>query len=328
MTNARSSQRVLVTGVTGQDGSYLAEQLVRAGHTVFGLVRPGRSAPIAGVTLVEGDMRDPDSLVRAVEISAPDEIYNLAAETFVPASWNDSAGVHEANALGVEHLAAAMRGTRARLCHASSAEIFGPPTGSPQNEDHPILAETPYGLAKAHAHRVVAELRERGAFACSAILFNHESPRRPPSFVTRKITMAVARIARAQKTRIARGESEKLVIGSLASARDWGYAPEYMEAMQLMMHAPEPRDYVVATGRPTTVARFAELAFAHAGLDWRAHVVSDPAFVRAGDTEARIGDASRIARDLGWSARTGVEELVRIMVDAELAAGDPATTSS
>jgi GDPmannose 4,6-dehydratase len=313
----RDTRRVLITGVAGQDGSCLAEQLLAAGDRVTGLVLPGQAADLPGVHIVEGDLRDLPSLVRAIETAAPDEIYNLAAATFVPGSWENPDETNTINALGVENLVGAMQScaSSARLCHASSAEIFGPPTGRPQDEDHPMLAATPYGLAKAQAHRFIAGLRAGGVFACSAILFNHESPRRPPSFVTRKITMAAARAHRA-------GDSdgkEKLVLGSLDAARDWGYAPEYVTAMRMMLRSETPRDYVIATGRATTVGHFADLAFARVGLDWRRHVVSDPAFVRAGDSEARIGDPSRIRRELGWQATTTVEDLVRIMVDADLA---------
>ncbi|HXC51653.1 MAG TPA: GDP-mannose 4,6-dehydratase [Candidatus Limnocylindrales bacterium] len=307
-------RRIFITGVAGQDGWYLAQQLAGAGHLVTGLVLPGQQADAEEIRTIEGDLRDVDSLVRAIDAAAPDEIYNLAAATFVPASWEAPDETRTVNALGVRNLVAAMlrAAPSARLCHASSAEIFGPPTGRPQDEDHPMLAASPYGLAKAEAHKLIAETRAGGVFACSAILFNHESPRRPPSFVTRKITMAAARIARGLG-------KEPVALGNLRAARDWGYAPEYVEAMQRMLAAGEPRDYVVATGRATTVGRFAELAFARAGLDWRQHVVSDPVHEREGDSEARIGNPSRIERELGWKAATSVEALVRIMVDADLA---------
>ena len=312
------ARRVLVTGASGQDGFYLCGQLAREGAKVFALVRPGRASETPAVTAIEGDLRDPASLRRAVETAAPDEVYNLAAATFVPDAANNAAAVEDVNALGVERLAAALRdcGSAARLCQASSAEIFGPPTGRPQNEDHPLLATTVYGRAKARAGRLIAALRERGDFACSAILFNHESPRRPPAFVTRKITMAAARIARGLETR--------LVLGNLGAARDWGYAPEYTEAMRMMMRGDAPRDYVVATGRAATVREFAALAFARVGLDWSEHVDSDAPLQRNDDQAARIGDPSRIANDLGWKARTSLEQLVAIMVDADLALVDSA----
>ena len=313
-TSHRATRRVLLTGTTGQDGYYLARQLVDEGATVFGLVRPGHAGAAEGVTLLEGDMRDASSLRRAVDAAEPEEVYNLAAATFVPGSWAEPALTDDVNAGGVERLAAALRecGAPLRLCHASSAEIFGAPTGRPQGEDDALAPVTPYGESKARAHRFVARLRaEHGLFACSAILFNHESPRRPAHFVTRKITMAAARIAR--------GLEQKLVLGNLDAARDWGYAPEYMDAMRLMMRAPVARDHVVATGRACTIRDFARLAFARVGLDWERYVVSEAALTRVGDDLARIGNPSRIARDLGWKATTSVEELVAIMVDADLA---------
>lgn len=307
-------RRVLITGISGQDGWYLSRRLLADGCRVFGLVRPGRLFAADGVETLEGDLRDAASLRRAVQRARPDEVYHLAAMTFVPGAAENPAAVHEVNALGIERLAAAIAdcSAQARLVHASSAEIFGPPTGLPQDEDHPLLADSAYGLAKVHAHRFVARLRdEGGAFACSAILFNHESPRRPPAFVTRKITMAAARIAR--------GLQDTVALGDLDAARDWGYAPEYMDAMVRMARAAAPRDYAVATGRAATVGQFAALAFARVGLDWRRHVVSDPALVRSGDRRARIGNASRIACDLGWKSTTSLEELVAIMVDADVA---------
>jgi GDPmannose 4,6-dehydratase len=311
---SRSPRRVLVTGVTGQDGSYLAEQLLAEGATVFGFVLPGNSDPVAGVVRLEGDLCDLSSVRRALDEAAPDDVYNLAAATFVPGSWADPSLHRQVNADGARHLVQAIRecGAPVRLCHASTAEIFGAPDGTAKDEATPIAPVTPYGEAKAEAHRAVTELRERdGAFACSAILFNHESPRRPPHFVTRKITQAAARIAC--------GLEDSLLLGDLGAARDWGYAPEYMTAMRLMLEAGTPRDYVIATGRAATVGDFVRLAFERAGLDWQPYVKTDPAFVRSDDTLARIGDASLIARELGWKARTTLEEIVALMVDADLA---------
>ncbi len=312
-TSSRATRRVLVTGVTGQDGSYLAEQLLADGCSVFGLVLPSDRDPVRGVVRLEGDLCDPSSVRSALAAAAPDEVYNLAAATFVPGSWADPSLNRRINALGAQNLFDAIRerGQAVRLCHASTAEIFGAPDGTAKNEQAAIAPATPYGEAKAEAHRAVTELRERhGVFACSAILFNHESPRRPPHFVTRKITMAAARIACGLET--------SLSLGDLAAARDWGYAPEYTTAMRMMLAAAEPRDYVLATGRAATVGDFVRLAFERAGVDWERHVTTDPAFVRGGDTFARIGDASRIARELGWKATTTLEELVRLMVDSDL----------
>lgn len=313
-SDRRASRRVLLTGATGQDGWYLAQQLLQNGAAVYGLVRPGdRDEVASGVTTLEGDLRDASSVRRAIDAAEPDEVYNLAAATFVPGSWDAPDVVLDVNAGGLERIVDAIRasGAPVRLCHASSAEIFGAPTGKPQSEDTPLAPVSPYGESKARAHRVVEKAREaHGLFACSAILFNHESPRRPPHFVTRKITLAAARIAS--------GSNETLALGNLDAARDWGYAPEYMTAMRRMMAAQHPRDYVIATGRAATVADFARLAFEHVGLDWHRHVTTDPAFVRSGEELARVGDPSRIRRDLGWAATTTLEELVALMVDSDV----------
>jgi GDPmannose 4,6-dehydratase len=309
----RSPRRILITGVTGQDGSYLAEQHLAEGSTVFGLVLPTDKDPVAGVVRLEGDLCDAASVRRALDAARPDEVYNLAAATFVPGSFADPSLHRRINADGARNLFEAVResGAPVRLCHASTAEIFGAPDGIAKNEQSPIAPVSPYGESKAEAHRALTELRERhGVFACSAILFNHESPRRPPHFVTRKITQAAARIAC--------GLDDSVALGDLGAARDWGYAPEYTAAMRKMLAAGEPRDYVLATGRAATVGDFVRLAFEHAGLDWQRHVTTDPTLVRGGDTLARVGDASRIARDLGWKAETTLEELVGIMVDADL----------
>lgn len=308
-----SPRRVLVTGISGQDGSYLADQVLADDAEVFGLVQPGHGSVPEGVQLLEGDLRDLSSLQRAVAACRPDEVYNLAAATFVPGSLADPAETDAINSLGVENLAAALASgaATARLCHASSSEIFAPATGRPCREDDALAPNTPYGESKARAHRFIAGLRERGVFACSAILFNHESPRRPARFVTRKITMAAARIAR--------GLQRTVTLGNLEAVRDWGYAPEYMEAMRLMVRADVARDYVVATGRAATVRDFARLTFAYVGLDWEEHVLQDPALMRSTDATLRVGDPSRIRHELGWQATTTLEELVRIMVDADLA---------
>jgi len=312
--------RVLVTGSTGQDGSYLCRSLIAEGAVVFGMVGPEQEsnatfARTEGVHYVDGDLRDAPSLRRALEQARPDEVYNLAAVTFVPSSWRDPGAIFDVNSLGVARLLAAIHdcGAPIRFCQASSAEIFGSSSsGQPRDEETPLRPDNPYGVSKAHAHRLVAHAREaHGLPACSAILFNHESPLRPAHFVTRKITLAVARIAR--------GLDRELVLGNLDAARDWGYAPEYMDALRLMLRAREPRDYVVATGRAASVRDFANLAFAHVGLDWREYVRTDDSLQRSQDCSVRIGNASRIGSELGWKARTSLEELVAIMVDADLA---------
>ncbi|HYC54155.1 MAG TPA: GDP-mannose 4,6-dehydratase [Candidatus Binatia bacterium] len=306
-------RRVLITGAGGQDGHYLTELLSSRGVAVFAFVRAQDASPPQAHRL-DGDMRNATAIRRALDAACPDAIFNLAAATFVPESWNDPGYFRDVNELGVARLLAAIRasGAAIRLCQASTAEIFGAATGDPQDELTPLRPNTPYGRAKAAAHEMIRQYRqEHGLKACSAILFNHESPLRPPAFVTRKITMAAAHISR--------GLQKQLVLGSLTVARDWGYAPEYVEAMVRMIEAPAMADYVVATGRACTVADLAELAFARVGLDWREHVVSDPALTRPGDAAARVGNPEAIARDLGWRATTTLAELVSIMVEADLA---------
>lgn len=314
-----ATRRVLVTGASGQDGRYLCEALVAQGALVFGLLPADQQAAVAhpmarGVRFLDGDLRDAASLRLALEAAEPDEVYNLAAITFVPSSWRDPGEIFDINTLGVARLLVAIRDCRApiRLCQASTAEIFGAASGLPQDETTALRPANPYGVSKAQAHRLVARARdEYGLFACSAILFNHESPLRQPQFVTRKITLAAARIAR--------GLDRELVLGDLDAARDWGYAPEYMNALRLMLGAAQPRDYVVASGRSASVRDFAALAFAHVGLDWRRYVRSDSALSRSADGAARIGNAARIQNELGWKAHTTLEQLVATMVDADLA---------
>jgi GDPmannose 4,6-dehydratase len=310
---ANPPARALITGAAGQDGYYLTQQLLDQGMTVFAVSGAGRRPSHEGAVAIDADMRDAASLARAIDEAAPDEVYNLAALSFVPDAGIDPSAADDVNAVGLERLAEAIlaSGRPVRLCHASSAEMFGD-TDRPIDEETPLRPVTPYGRSKARAHELIAGLRIRHRMhACAAILFNHESPRRPGRFVTRKITMAVARIAR--------GLSGGLALGRLDAVRDWGYAPEYTEAMQRIVRAATPRDYVVATGRGETVETFARLAFARAGLDWRDHVVLDESLARTGDAEVRIGNPAKIFADLGWRATTTLEELVAIMVDADLA---------
>jgi len=312
------ARRVLVTGASGQDGRYLCEALVAEGSLVFGLIAPGHDntalgPPVGGVHFLAGDLRDADSLRRALDQARPDEIYNLAAITFVPSSWQTPGAIFDVNTLGVARLLAAIRdcGAPIRVCQASTSEIFGAGSRLPQDETTALRPANPYGVTKAEAHLLIARARDQhGLFACSAILFNHESPLRPAHFVTRKITQGAARIAR--------GLDRELVLGDLDATRDWGYAPEYMEALRLMLGGARARDYVVATGRSATVREFAALAFAHLGLDWRRYVRSDSALQRSSDGAVRVGNPARIERELGWKARTSLEQLVATMVDADL----------
>jgi GDPmannose 4,6-dehydratase len=314
------TKRALITGVAGQDGTYLSRLLVGKGYEVFGLTRACELAAAreicepAGVRVLEGDLTDTASLEAAIDASRPDEIYNLAGRSSVGLSWTDPIPTGEVNALGVLRLVDAVRrlAPRARIFQASSAEIFGNPDRTPQDEQTPIAPITPYGASKAYAHFLMRNAREGwGLFACSGILYNHESPYRPLGFVTRKITDAVARIKY--------GRAETLRLGNLDAQRDWGFAGDYVEGMWLMLQADRPDDYVLATGVPHTVRDFCEVAFSHVGLDWRDHVEVAEEFLRPVDRQAPVGDASKARRQLGWEPRTGFEELVVMMVDADLA---------
>lgn len=305
--------RALITGITGQDGWYLAELLRAQGTELFGLVAAGDDAQLpAGVRAIEGDMRDAASLRAAVEQAEPDQVYNLASISSVAFSWREPELVADVNGLGVLRLLTAVRdwqataGREVHVVQASSAEVFGC-AAPPQNEDTPIAPTTPYGAAKAYAQHVVRTYRAAGLRASSVILYNHESPRRPPEFVTRKITQAVARIAD--------GRDERLALGSLTSRRDWGYAPDYVAAMALVAARDEPDDFVVATGISHTVGDFVAAAFAAVGIeDWAGYVDLDPAFQRAGDSGEQRGDATRARAVLGWAPTVSFEELVALLV--------------
>jgi GDPmannose 4,6-dehydratase len=316
-------KRALITGVTGQDGSYLAELLLEQGYRVFGLVRRSSSdrmeriAHLQGrLELVRGDLLDQTSLTRAVADSRPDEIYNLAAQSFVPTSWQEPVLTAEFTALGVTRLLEAMRqaAPEARFYQASSSEIFGQTRESPQTEATPFWPRSPYGVAKLYGHWITVNYRESyGAFACCGILFNHESPRRGPEFVTRKIAQAAARIRN--------GQQKVLTLGNLEARRDWGFAGDYVRAMWLMLQRERPKDYVVATGVMHSVRECCEIAFDEVGLDWREFVRTDPGFVRPAEIDRLVGDASLARRELGWEPVVGFEELVRRMVRSDLQGG-------
>jgi GDPmannose 4,6-dehydratase len=305
---------VLVTGITGQDGGYLAERLVAEGCAVHGLVHAGDAhveqllARTPAVQLHEGDLTDAASLEGVVAQVQPDEVYNLAGVSSVARSWEEPVLTADVTALGVARLLAALPPTT-RVVQASSAEMFGDAAQVPQTEDTPLRPTSPYGVAKVFAHQLVGLYREQGRHACSLILYNHESPRRPPSFVTRKITQTVARIAA--------GLEDELVLGNLAARRDWGWAPDYVDAMVRAARAERPGDYVVATGESHTVEEFAFAAFARAGLRPRIRV--DESFVRPTDPAELVGDATRARSVLGWAPTVSFEELVGRMVDADLA---------
>lgn len=312
--------RALITGITGQDGTYLAEFLLAKGYEVHGLVRRSSTERtgdvariLARITVHAGDMLDSRSLRRAVERSAPDEIYNLAAETFVPASFERPEATGAVTGLGVVRLleAACDVAPRVRFYQAGSSEMFGDAERRPQDESTPFAPRSPYGAAKVFAHHVTRNFREsRGLFACSGILFNHESPRRGLDFVTRKITDAAARIAL--------GLADRVGLGNLDARRDWGFAGDYVRAMWLMLKAKEPRDYVIATGVSRSIREFGEAAFARAGLRFADHVVTDPAMIRPADVQYLAGDAAAARRDLGWEPSMTFEDLVAAMVDADL----------
>jgi GDPmannose 4,6-dehydratase len=310
----------LITGITGQDGSYLAELLLERGYRVVGLTRDragaaqGWLAPLADrIDLVAGDLADGDSIAAAVRAAAPDEVDHLAAETATLGSWDDPERVADITATGTVRLLEAVRrgAAGARVAVASSSEIFGAADRSPQDETTPVRPRSPYGAAKAYAFAMTRAYREHhGMFAAAAVLYNHESPRRPLDFVTRKVTDAVARTAL--------GSEGELRLGNLDSVRDWGYAPDYVEALWRMLQADAPDDYVVGTGRGRTVRDLCAAAFGAAGLDWREHVVEDERFWRPAESVPLVADPTRAAERLGWTAATSFDRLITIMVEADL----------
>jgi len=314
------TKTALITGVTGQDGSYLAELLLEQGYRVAGMTRRSstdrneRIAHLAGrIELVQGDLHDQASLVSALVRVRPQEVYNLAAQSFVPTSWNQPVLTAEVTALGATRVMEAIRQVdpTIRFYQASSSEMFGKVRQVPQNEDTPFHPRSPYGVAKAYAHFLTVNFRESyDLFAVSGILFNHESPRRGLEFVTRKVTDGVARIKH--------GLTDSLRLGNLESHRDWGFAGDYVRAMWLMLQQDEPRDYVVATGRAHTVRQLCELAFGHAGLDYRDHVKVDEDLFRPAEVDHLLGDASRARAELGWEPAVDFPGLVGMMVDADL----------
>jgi GDPmannose 4,6-dehydratase len=315
-----SPQSALITGITGQDGSHLAEFLLEKGYEVHGMVRRSSSEAFQrlqgfrdDVTLHSGDLLDQRSLVDVLRESEPDEIYNLAAMSFVAASWSQPVLTAEFTATGVTRMLEAVREVRpgARFYQASSSEMFGKVQEVPQSETTPFYPRSPYGVAKCYAHFITVNYRESyDLFACSGILFNHEGERRGLEFVTRKVTHGAAAIKL--------GLQNELALGNVDAERDWGYAPDYVEAMWLMLQQDEPEDYVIATGQAHSVRELVEVAFAHVGLDPDKHVRVDPAFLRPAEVEHLIGDASKAREKLGWVPRTSFEEMVQLMVDADL----------
>lgn len=313
-------RRALVTGITGQDGSYLTELLLEKGYEVFGMVRRASTDNLTRIThlleritLCSGDLVDQSSLISILRAVQPDEIYNLAAQSFVPASWTQPVATALFTGLGVARLLEAIRleCPHARVYQASSSEMFGKAVDVPQSEHTPFYPRSPYGVAKTYGHWVTVNYREsHHIFACSGILFNHESPRRGKEFVSRKVTNGVARIRR--------GLVKELRLGNLEARRDWGYAGDYVEAMWLMLQQDLPDDYVIATGQTHSVRDLVEIAFGVVGLDWQQYVVLDPELLRPAEVEHLQGDATKARTRLGWKPRVSFHELIEMMVQADL----------
>ena len=309
----------LITGITGQDGSYLAELLLEKGYTVYGMVRRSSTENFERIESIrdriilrQGDLLDQMSLISLLEESRPDEIYNLAAQTFVPTSWTKPVLTGEFTALGVTRMLEAVRqvNKNIKFYQASSSEMFGKVREVPQNEDTPFHPRSPYGVSKVYGHFITVNYRESyDMFAVSGILFNHESPRRGKEFVTRKVTDGVAKIKL--------GLADELRLGNLDAKRDWGFAGDYVKAMWLMLQQEEPRDYVIASGETHSVRELVEIAFSHAGLDYQKYVVMDEAFLRPAEVDELIGDPTRAKNDLGWKLEISFQQMIEDMVDAD-----------
>src|SRR6478672_8080331 len=312
--------KALITGITGQDGSYLAELLLAKGYDVVGVVRRTSHHSyeriehlLDRVEVVAADLLDQHSLTVVLQDTRPDEVYNLAAQSYVPTSWTQPVLTGEFTALGVTRILEAIRLVHpaCRFYQASSSEMFGKVTETPQREGTAFYPRSPYGVAKVYGHWITVNYRESyGLYAVSGILFNHESPRRGIEFVTRKVTDGVARIKL--------GMIRELRLGNLSARRDWGYAGDYVEAMWRMLQQPTPTDYVIGTGETHSVRELVEAAFGHVGLDWQKHVVCDPRFQRPAEVDLLLADPAKARRELGWKPRVGFADLVRMMVDADL----------
>ena len=324
--------RALITGITGQDGTYLSEHLLANGYEVYGLIRgqnnPKRQALerlLPDIRIVEGDLLDQASLMNVIQKVKPDEVYNLAAISFVALSWNQPELTCEITGLGALRVLEAIRltvgasgsrgksGAGIKFYQASSSEMFGKVRETPQNEGTPFHPRSPYGVAKAYAHYITMNYRESyNIFACSGILFNHESPRRGPEFVTRKITIGAARIKL--------GLQKELLMGNLDTRRDWGYAGDYVKAMHLMMQQPEAEDYVIGTGETHQGKEWAQIAFERVGLNWEDYIRSDPQFMRPAEVDMLIADPTKARMKLGWKPEVSFKQLIGIMVDHDLEA--------
>jgi GDPmannose 4,6-dehydratase len=313
-------KKALVTGITGQDGSYLAEFLLDKGYEVWGMHRRTSTMNFDRINhitdkihLVQGDLLDQNSIQSLIQEAQPDEVYNLAAQSFVPTSWNQPLLTGEITALGVTRMLEAIRSVKPgiKFYQASTSEMFGKAREVPQRETTPFYPRSPYGASKVYAHWITVNYRESyGLFACSGILFNHESPRRGLEFVTRKVTNTAARIKL--------GTANELRMGNLDAKRDWGYAGDYVEAMWLMLQQNEPDDYVIATGETHSVRELIELTFGYLDLDWEKYVRIDTRFVRPAEVDLLVGDASKAHRKLGWKPKVALKELVKMMVESDL----------
>ena len=315
-----AKKRAVITGITGQDGSDLAEFLLEKDYEVFGLIRRSSTVTFERIShlqdkveLISGDLLDQKSLVTALQTSKPHEVYNLGAQSFVPASWEQPMLTGEITGLGVTRMLEAIRTTdeKIRFYQASTSELFGKAQETPQSETTPFYPRSPYGVSKLYAHWITINYRESfDMFACAGILFNHESPRRGLEFVTRKITHAVARIKH--------GKDEELRLGNLDARRDWGFAGDFVQAMWLMLQQDKPDDFVIATGETRTIREFCQVAFDRAGLDWEKYVVIDERFFRPAEVNILLGDAAKASETLGWKPETSFEKMVQLMVDHDL----------
>ncbi len=313
-------KRALITGITGQDGSYLAELLLNKGYKVYGLRRRTSSPLIENIQhmineieLVEGDLLDQGSLVEIMKKTKPDEVYNLAAQSFVGTSWNQPYLTGQVTGLGVTNVLEAIRSTKpeARFYQASSSEMYGKVMETPQSENTPFHPRSPYGVAKIYGHWITVNYRESfGLYGCSGILFNHESPRRGIEFVTRKVTNSVAKIKC--------GMAKELRLGNLEAKRDWGFAGDYVEAMWLMLQQDTPDDYIIATGETHTVNEWVEIAFRSVGLNWEDYVVIDPKYIRPAEVDLLLGDSEKAKKKLGWKPSVDFEQLIEMMVQQDL----------
>jgi GDPmannose 4,6-dehydratase len=315
------TKKALITGITGQDGSYLADLLLGQGYEVIGMVRRsstvnfGRIESVQDrITLAHGDLLDQTSLIDIVREHKPDEVYNLAAQSFVPVSWKQPVLTGEFTALGVTRMLEAVRSVtpEARFYQASSSEMFGDVREVPQNENTPFYPRSPYGVAKVYGHWITVNYRESyDLFACSGILFNHESPRRGLEFVTRKVTHGAAQVKL--------GLADELRLGNLEARRDWGYAGDFVQAMWLMLQQDEPEDYVVGTGKTHSVRELCQLAFGYLDLDWEKYVVVDPEFYRPAEVDLLVSDPTKVREELGWEPKVSFQELIQMMVEADMA---------